>query len=492
MGKEILGKIQPQSIDTEEVILGAMMLERNAVIDVIDIIKPESFYDTRNSLIFIAIKDLFNTSQPVDILTVKSELKKSGNLEKAGGAYHIADLTTKVNSAANIETHARILAELSMKRELIRISSQTLSESYEETNDVFTIVAEVDAKINSLVEENTKGVVIDFKRSLFKSIQTLQDAVHQDLTGVPSGFVGLDRITGGWQNSDLVILAARPGMGKTALVVSFMLNAAIMFKKSVAMFSLEMSIDQLMKRVISSECKIPLEKIKNPKSIETHEWELISHKTAEIENAPIFIDDTPAMSIIELRAKTNRLKRKHGIDMIIVDYLQLMRGDGKGNREQEIGSISRGLKLIAKELDVPVIALSQLSRAVESRGGDKRPMLSDLRESGSIEQDADMVGFIYRPEYYDVMEASDGTSLEGKGQIIIAKNRQGAVDDVYLNFLGEYTKWTDDEVFKDTSIMIEPPKTETFPTNGNAEDFDTKTGDIFELMDDHEKKESPF
>lgn len=451
MGKQIItGYVQPQSIDTESSVLGAMLLERDAVTDVIDVLKEDSFYDQRNKCIYTAIKDLFKNNEPIDLITVIAQLKKNSSLELAGGYLYVAGITSFVNSSANIEYHARIISELSMKRELINISTDTLQNTYDESNDVFELIGNLDSKINSIIEGNTKGSVRGFKELLNEGVQSLENMVDVDITGVPSGFTGLDSITGGWQNSDLIILAARPAMGKTALVVSFMVNAARMFNKSVAMFSLEMSKEQLIKRIISSECEIELQKIKKPKNIGEDEWHQIAFKSREIEDYPIFIDDTAGLSLVEFKAKASRLKRKHNIEMIIIDYLQLMSGDSKGNREQEIASISRGLKLVAKDLNIPIIALSQLSRAVESRGGDKRPMLSDLRESGSIEQDADMVGFIYRPEYYGITESEDGTNLIGKGQVIIAKNRQGSIDDVYLNFTGKYTKWTDDEVFENT------------------------------------------
>jgi replicative DNA helicase len=454
-----LGKIQPQSVDTECAILGAIMLEKNALLDIVDILHPETFYDERNGLIFKAILELYNESKPIDLLTVRAQLKKNGKLEVCGGAFYLADLTTKINSGANIEVHSKLIIEMEMKRNLIRLSGDVLEKSFDNTQDVFSLVSDIDIELNEIIENNTKGGFADFKNLLSESVLNLYEMRYVEFTGVPSGFPSLDKITGGWQNTDLIIIAARPAMGKTAFVMNCALNAAKDHNQAVAIFSLEMSTSQLLNRIISGECEIESNRIRKPKSLQDWEWDKINHKTTAIEHLPIFIDDTPNISLIELRAKASRLKRKHDIKLIVIDYLQLMRGSGKGNREQEISEISRGLKTIGKELDLPVIALSQLSRAVESRGGDKRPQLSDLRESGAIEQDADMVGFIYRPEYYGVTELEDGTNIRGKGEIIISKSRHGAIDSVFLNFIGRFTKWTDDTVNNiEVEEIEEPPE----------------------------------
>lgn len=446
---ERLGKIPPQAVDLEEAVLGALMLEKDALTNVIDILKPDTFYKDSHREIYRSIVDLFNNSEPVDILTVTNHLRKSGKLEAVGGAYYIAELSSKVNSAANIESHARIIIEKAIKRELIRIASQIHHDAYEDTVDVFQLLDQTEQSLFEVSEINIRKNYADMRSIMHEAIMELETKKNQadGLTGVPSGFTALDRLTSGWQKSDLVIIAARPGMGKTAFVVSAMRNAAVDFGKAVAIFSLEMSSIQLVNRLISAEAELESEKIKKG-NLEEYEWSQLIHKTAKLSEAPIFIDDTPALTILELRAKSRKLVSQHNVGLIIIDYLQLMTGDasksgGGGNREQEIASISRSLKNIAKELNVPIIALSQLSRAVEVRGGDKRPQLSDLRESGSIEQDADMVIFLYRPEYYGITADEEGNSMQGIGEVIIAKHRNGSLDSVRLKFIGKYTKFTD-------------------------------------------------
>lgn len=443
-----LGKLPPQAVEIEEVVLGALMLERDALSTVIDILKPASFYRDAHKLIYEAIVDLFNNTEPVDIKTVVHQLRKTGNLEVVGGAYYIAGLTTKVNSAANIEYHARIISEQSIKRELIKISTELQQDAYEDTIDVFKLLDKAEQSLFDVSESHIRKNYDKMSSLLNQAIQEIEDRKNKEdgLTGVPTGFTALDRVTSGWQPSDLVIIAARPGMGKTAFVVSAIRNAAIDFNKPAAIFSLEMSSVQLVNRLVSAEAELESEKLKRGDMAE-HEWQQLLHKTKELAEAPIFIDDTPGLSILELRAKARRLVAQHGVSLIVIDYLQLMTGDSSknagGNREQEIASISRALKGIAKELNVPVIALSQLSRAVETRGGDKRPQLSDLRESGSIEQDADMVMFLYRPEYYGITQSEDGMPLQGTGEVIIAKHRNGRLENVQLKFIGKFTKFAD-------------------------------------------------
>jgi len=444
-----LGKVPPQAIELEEAVLGALMLEKDALTNVIDILKVESFYKDSHQVIFKAILDLFSESQPIDLLTVSAQLRKNGSLEIAGGAFYITELTSKVASAANIEYHARIITEQSIKRELIKISSEMQKDAFEETTDVFELLDKMEQSLFDISEKNIRKNYTDLSSIMREAITELEGRKNQKdgLTGVPSGFTALDRVTSGWQKSDLVIIAARPAMGKTAFVLSVLRNAAVDHSRPVAIFSLEMSAVQLVNRLISSEAELDSEKIKKG-SLADHEWAQLVHKTAKLSKAPLFVDDTPALSILELRAKCRKLKAQHDIQMVVIDYLQLMSGDSKsggqgGNREQEIASISRALKKIAKELNIPVIALSQLSRAVETRGGDKRPQLSDLRESGSIEQDADMVMFLYRPEYYGITEYDGGISTAGVGEVIIAKHRNGSLDNVKLKFIGRYTKFTD-------------------------------------------------
>jgi len=361
-----------------------------------------------------------------------------------GGAYAIAELTSKVSSAANIEYHSRIIIEMAIKRNLIEIASQVHHDAYEDTHDVFELLDKTEQSIYQIADANLRKNYDNMKSLMFQATQEIQEKRnHKDgLTGVPSGFSRLDRITSGWQKSDLIIIAARPGMGKTAFVVSALRNAAVDFNFPVAIFSLEMASIQLVNRLISAEAELESEKIRKG-NIQEFEWQQLVHKTNRLSTAPIFIDDTPALSILELRAKCRRLKAEHDIQLIVVDYLQLMKGEIGGNREQEIASISRALKGVAKELNVPVIALSQLSRGVETRGGDKRPQLSDLRESGSIEQDADIVMFLYRPEYYKITVDEDGMPTQGMAEAIIAKNRNGSLENVKLKFIGKYTKFTD-------------------------------------------------
>jgi replicative DNA helicase len=441
---ESLGKLPPQAPDLEEAVLGALMLEKNALTAVIEFLRPEHFYSEAHKLIYEAIIDLFKNSEPVDMRTVVAQLRKNGKLELVDGAYKIAELTSKVSSAANIEYHARIIIEMAIKRSLIEIASQIHHDAYEDTTDVFELLDKTEQGIFQISDTNLRKNYDTMKSLMFQAIQELQEKKnHKDgLTGIPTGFSKLDRVTSGWQKSDLVIIAARPGMGKTAFIVSALRNAAVDFNYPVAIFSLEMSSLQLVNRLISAEAELESEKIKKGNLAE-FEWAQLVHKTNRLSSAPIFIDDTPALSILELRAKCRRLKAEHNIQMVVVDYLQLMKGEAGGNREQEIASISRALKGVAKELGIPVIALSQLSRGVETRGGDKRPQLSDLRESGSIEQDADIVMFLYRPEYYKITVDEDGLPTQGLAEVIIAKHRNGSLENVKLKFIGKYTKFAD-------------------------------------------------
>lgn len=444
-GQMVMGKIQPQATDLEEAVLGALMLEKEALSQVIDILKPEAFYVEANQRIFEAIQALFNASKPVDLLTVTQQLRAMGLLDKVGGAYYISELTNRVASAANVEFHARIILEKYILRELIRISSDITTKAFEETTDVFELLDKAETELFSVAEQNIRRNSESMGTLVLKAIKEIEAIGQQPegLSGVPSGFTDLDRLTNGWQKSTLNIIAARPAMGKTAFVLSLARNAAVEGKKAVAFFSLEMSSIELVNRLLSGEAEIEAEKLKKGK-LEAHEWQQLNTRIKRLSEAPLFIDDTPQLTLFELRAKCRRLKAHHDIQMIIIDYLQLMSGgneNANGNREQVIASISRGLKALAKELSVPVLALSQLSRAVEQRGGDKKPQLSDLRESGSIEQDADMVMFIYRPEYYKLEAADNQQMYEGFAQILIAKHRNGQVGDVNLKFVNKFAKF---------------------------------------------------
>lgn len=440
-----LGKIPPQSTELEEAVLGALMIEKDALTTVIDILRPEVFYNPKLSLVYQAVVELFKQNDPVDLLTVSNQLKKMGQLDAIGGYASLAQLTLRINSSANIEAHARYLVELFIKRELIRTSKEVERDAFEETTDAFNVLDKAQQFLFELSEKNIRKSYEHISNVMAKAINEIKERkdMPDGLTGVPSGFNDLDNITSGWQKSDLVVVAGRPGMGKTAFVVSAARNAAVQFKRPVAIFSLEMSSEQLAGRLISSEAEIESEVLRSGK-LSDQDWKQMMTRISTLEEATLIIDDTPSLSIMELRAKARRLVAQYGVEMLIIDYLQLMQaevGGKSGNRQEEISLISRSLKNIAKELNVAVIALSQLSREVEKQGSDKRPALSHLRESGAIEQDADMVIFLYRPEYYNIMEREDGSSSAGLGEIIIAKNRHGSVGSVWLQFIGKYTKF---------------------------------------------------
>ncbi len=446
-----LFKNPPQALEIERSILGALLLEKDAVTIVVNILKPEHFYDPANQEIYRAIIDLFGNNLPIDIKTVINQLQKNGKLEQVGGVYYVQSLTENVISAANIEYHTFIVIEYFIKRSLISISSEIQRKAYDDTVDVFSLIDIAEKKLLSVTSSNIKKNCSDMKTLLQETIIDVSNkrCNNSAVTGIPSGFTSLDSITSGWQKSDLIIVAARPGMGKTAFMLSIARNAAVDNKSPVAIFSLEMSSSQLMSRIVSAEAELESEKIRKGR-LEEYEWQQLIYKTKVISNAPIFIDDTPGLSIFELRTKCRKLKLQHDIQMVIVDYLQLLTSDNSNksvfNREQEISYISRSLKSLAKELDIPIIAPSQLSRAVEVRGGDKRPLLSDLRESGAIEQDADMVMFLYRPEYYGLMEDALGNSTKGATEVIIAKHRNGPLDTALVRFIGKYVKFTNYKV----------------------------------------------
>ncbi|NAS32677.1 replicative DNA helicase [Flavobacteriaceae bacterium R38] len=440
------GKIPPQAIDLEEVVLGAMMRDKKGVDEVIDILHPDVFYKEAHKYIYEAIVKLFENSEPIDLLTVSSQLRKDGKLELVGNDFYLIQLTQKVSSSAHIEFHARIVLQKFIQRSLIRISSEIIEEAYDETTDVFSLLDSAEAKLYEVTQGNIKKSSETAQSLVIQAKKKIEEISNKDgLSGITSGFDKLDKLTSGWQPSDLVIVAARPGMGKTAFTLSMARNMAVNSNTPVAFFSLEMSSVQLITRLISSETGLSSEKLRTGK-LEKHEWEQLNVKVKALEKAPLFIDDTPSLSIFDLRAKARRLSSQHGIKLIVIDYLQLMTAGGSqkgGNREQEISTISRNLKALAKELNVPVIALSQLSRAVETRGGSKRPLLSDLRESGAIEQDADIVSFIYRPEYYKIEEWDDEerSPTQGQAEFIVAKHRNGGLDNIRLKFIGQLGKF---------------------------------------------------
>ncbi|MGK0325659.1 MAG: replicative DNA helicase [Polaribacter sp.] len=441
------GKIPPQAVELEEAVLGAMMIDKKGIDDVIDVLSSDAFYDQKHQEVYAAIYELFQNSEPIDLLTVSNLLKKNGKLEFIGGDFFLIRLTQKVASSAHIEFHARIILQKYIQRKLISISSEIIENAYDESTDVFELLDDAEAKLFEVTQGNLKKsseAAGSLVKQALKKIQEIGNS--EGMSGLETGFTKLDALTSGWQPSDLVIIAARPGMGKTAFVISMAKNMAIDFNHGVAVFSLEMSSVQLITRMISSETGLTSEKLRKG-NLEPHEWEQLNVKVKKLSDAPIFIDDTPSLSVFDLRAKARRLVSQHGVKIIVIDYLQLMTAGGKagGNREQEISMISRNLKALAKELAVPVIALSQLSRAVETRGGSKRPLLSDLRESGAIEQDADIVSFIFRPEYYGMTEWDDDehTPCEGQGEFIVAKHRNGGLDNIRLKFTGHLAKFSD-------------------------------------------------
>jgi len=446
------GRIPPQALELEEAVLGAMLIDKKGVDEVIDILQPDAFYKTAHQYIFEAIYQLFQDSQPVDLLTVSSELRKKGKLETVGGEFYLVQLSQRVASSAHIEFHARIILQKFIQRSLIKISNEIIESSYKESTDVFDLLDEAESKLYDITQGNIKKSSESAQNLVIEAKKRIEEISKRDgLSGVSTGFEKLDKLTSGWQPSDLIIIAARPGMGKTALTLSMARNIAVTKQIPVAFFSLEMSSVQLITRLISAETGLSSEKLRTGK-LADHEWQQLNVKVTDLEKAPLFIDDSPSLSIFDLRAKARRLSSQHGIKLIVVDYLQLMTAGTStksGNREQEISTISRNLKALAKELNIPVIALSQLSRAVETRGGTKRPMLSDLRESGAIEQDADIVSFIYRPEYYNIDEWDDDerSPSEGQAELIVAKHRNVGLDNIRLKFIGHLGKFEDLDSF---------------------------------------------
>jgi len=447
------GKMPPNAVDFERLVIGTFLIDKKGLDHSIDLLTPEVFYDPRHQVIFSTILKLYEGNHPVDLMTIIQDLKKEEKLSQAGGDHYIIDLTMGVSSSAHIEYHVRVILEKYILRSLINVSANVIDSSYRESTDVFELLD----KAEQSFFEITNGTIkkgFDTANTLVKqaidTIKSLKD--KEGISGVPSGFRDIDKETGGWQNSDLIIIAARPAMGKTAFLLSMARNIAVGHKIPMALFSLEMASVQLITRMIASETRISSEKLRKG-TLDDEEWQRLFSNVSELENAPLYIDETPSLSIFDFRAKCRRLVMQHGVRLIMVDYLQLMTagggGKGTGNREQEISMISRSLKAIAKELNVPVIALSQLSRSVETRPG-KRPQLSDLRESGAIEQDADIVSFIFRPEYYKITvwdndEEGQETSTENQAELIIAKHRNGATADVRLSFLKHFAKFGDIE-----------------------------------------------
>jgi len=439
----------PQAIGFEEAVLGAMMLEPNATGLVIDKLSTDMFYKEAHKFIFEAIHQVFEKGDPVDLLSITTQLRKNRKLEAIGGSYYLATLTNKVVSSANIEFHARIISEKHIQRQLISVSTETIHDAFDESNDVIELLDKAEKNLFDIAEQNFRRTNADMSVLIQEFINEMKEARNNEgkLRGLPSSFTHLDRVTGGWQKSNLIILAARPGMGKTAFVLSMARNMVVEQRKPVAFFSLEMSAADLIMRLVSAETGIRNDKLRHA-NLTNSEWGELVEKLTALTDAPLYLDDTPGLSIFELRAKCRRMKQQYDIECVIIDYLQLMSGggDAKGNREQEISNISRSLKNLSKELNIPVIALSQLNRSVESRNvKSKRPQLSDLRESGAIEQDADLVLFIYRPEYYGLATFDDdeNTPSAGLAELIIAKNRNGRTSDIRLRFIAEQAKFCD-------------------------------------------------
>lgn len=452
------GHLPPQAPDIEQLVIGALMVDKDAFSVVAEILRPETFYDPRNQKIYEAIQAMNMEERPVDIMTVIEELKRQGTFESVGGAPYVLDISQHVASSAHVEYHAQILAQKFLARQLIHFAGEIETNAYDETVDVEELMQHAEGALFELSQKNMRQDYTQIDPVIAEAERILMAATKNKggLTGVPSGFTGLDDITSGWQASDLVIIAGRPAMGKTSFALSIAKNIAVDYREPIAFFSLEMNNVQLVNRLISNVCEISGHKILSGQ-LEPHEWERFDKNLRKLTGAPIYVDDTPGLSVFELRTKARRLVRKKGVKIIMIDYLQLMNASGMrfGNRQEEVSTISRSLKGLAKELNIPILALSQLNRTVENREGidGKRPQLSDLRESGAIEQDADMVLFVHRPEYYHIYDDGKGNDLHGMAQIIIAKHRKGATGDVLLNFRGEFTRFQNPE---DSSIAPMP------------------------------------
>ena len=444
------GHLQPQALDVEKAVLGALMIDKDAYAVVCEILRAESFYEPRNQKVYAAVQSLGMAERPIDVLTVTEQLAKNGDLDDVGGPVYVAELSSRVASSANIEYHARIIAQKFLARQLISYASMIETKAFDDTTDIDDLMQEAEGSLFELSQRNMKKDYTQIDPVIKNAVDVIQKAAanKDGITGVPTGYHKLDDITSGWQASDLVIIAGRPAMGKTSFALSMAKNIAADYKVPMAFFSLEMSNVQLVNRLISNCCEIQGKKIQNGQ-LQPDEWERLDKRMNNLLGAPLYVDDTSGLSVFELRTKARRLVREHGVKLIMIDYLQLMNANGMrfSSRQEEVSTISRSLKGLAKELDVPILALSQLNRSVESREGldGKRPQLSDLRESGAIEQDADMVLFVHRPEYYHIYEDENKRDLRGMAQIIIAKHRKGATGDVLLTFRGEYTRFENPE-----------------------------------------------
>ena len=443
--------VQPQALEVERAVLGALMIDKDAYTVVCEMLYPESFYDSRHQKIYTAIRDLELHERPVDVLTVIQQLAAQGDLAEVGGPGYVTDISAHTASSANVEYHARIVAQKFLARQLISFAGDIETKAFDETIDVDELMQHAEGSLFELSQKNLKKDYTQIDPVITNALHVIQEAGknRDGLTGVPTGYHKLDDITSGWQASDLVIIAGRPAMGKTSFALSLAKNIAADYKIPMAFFSLEMSNVQLVNRLLSNVCEIEGTKILNGQ-LQPEEWAMLDKRVTHLMGAPLYVDDTPGLSVFELRTKARRLVREHGVKLIMIDYLQLMNANGMrfSSRQEEVSTISRSLKSLAKELDIPILALSQLNRGVESRDNTvegKRPQLSDLRESGAIEQDADMVCFVHRPEYYGLTQDDKGRDLRGMAQIIIAKHRKGATGDVLLTFRGEFTRFENPE-----------------------------------------------
>lgn len=495
--EDSLGRLQPQELEFEKSVLGALLLEKDAYSLISDILTPESFYDPRNQRVYSSISKLHVAQHPVDILTVVEQLRTDGTFDEVGGVAYLSSLTQNIVSSSHIEYHARVIAQKSTARELISYSANVQDKAFDPTQDIDELMQEAEGSLFKLSQKKLKKDYQQIDSVITEAYEMLHKAAERTdgMSGIASGFHALDRMTSGWQNSDLVILAARPAMGKTAFALSMAKNIAVDQNIPVALFSLEMSNVQLINRVIVNTCEIKGEKIKSGQ-LEDYEWAQLDNKIKDLIGKPMFVDDTPSLSVFELRTKARRLVKEHGVKLIMIDYLQLMNASGMsfGSRQEEVSTISRSLKGLAKELNIPILALSQLNRGVENRPGgentldSKRPQLSDLRESGAIEQDADMVIFIHRPEYYHLYKDENGNDLRGKAVIIIAKHRNGAVGDVLLTFKGQYARFEnpDEETatplpgedFNDISSSELSPTGEDYNSINRDNPFESSTTEL--------------
>ena len=433
-----LGKVPPHDIEAEQAVLGCMLTDKDSVIDAIEVLKEDAFYREDNKAIFAAILSLYSKSEPIDLITVKAELVENGNFERVGGLEYLATLPDKVPTTSNVQKYIKIVDEKWMLRSLVNAANELISLGYNETEDVDMLMDMAEKKVFELAQKkNTKGYT-SIKDVLVESFGKLEELYNQKgkISGLSTGFMDLDLKTSGLHNSDLIIVAARPAMGKSAFAINIATNVAVQSGKGVAIFNLEMSKEQVGNRILCSEAMVDSNKIRTGQ-IEDDDWVKLATTLSRLSEAPIYIDDTAGISIMEIRAKCRKLKMEKDIGLVVIDYLQLIQGSGRRNssREQEISEISRSLKILAKELDIPVIALSQLSRGVEKRD-DKRPMLSDLRESGAIEQDADIVMFLYRDDYYN-----EDSEKKNVAEVILAKHRGGSTGTVDLAWLSNYTKF---------------------------------------------------